>query len=353
MTSYELMALYDNMLVEINKLSSYTTDILKLLDGIDRKIDIINDLVISRGLDTNSISQITNSRREIINQVDTFATNFDMLKNHLDLINIKKSISDKKTQNLYLNFTDEINNIEELLSLYDEVTTKIYSYIKSKNHNDLMVMFRSINVALNKYKEINNEYKKISEYVKRLETEIGKDMAESGAEIYLHFFNENIDFSKFIEHFNSIQIIYDEIGYYINSETIDLKIIKIESGSFLDKLLGDKNIIKIICEILDKLIVLIFNKFTFEGKLARKKELADYLVTEIDLFEKLKSAGIDVDDSAKENLNKTFTIISKEVLNLASSSSRIQVNEKTYSVEESMGEKYLTEYKTLLIEDKE
>lgn len=351
MTSYELISLYDELLMEINKLNSYSENIDQLIEYVNTRIDNINNIVITRQLDQNSINQINNYKNEIINKVNNFAITFDLLKNHSDLLDIIKSISNMKNQNTFSNFIDEVNNAEELLRLYEEVTKNIYSYVKSKNQPDLIAMYRSINVAFLKYTGLKNEYNKIKEYVGRLESKIDNSLFENGTEIYLHFYNDNTDFLPFLDHFNAIQVIYNEIKYYITDNTMGLKIIKIESGSFLDKLLGDKNIITIMCELMHKSIELIFNKYTFEGKLTRKNELAKMLTTEIDLVSKLESIGINVGEETRRNISKTYTIISEEILKLAGTSSRIQINEELYSLEGSREKKYLLESKTLLIEE--
>ncbi|MDR2410625.1 MAG: hypothetical protein LBE13_21280 [Bacteroidales bacterium] len=351
MTSYELISLYDELLMEINKLNSYSENIDQLIEYVNTRIDNINNIVITERLDQNSIGQINNYKNEIINKVNNFAITFDLLKNHSDLLKIIESISNMRKQNMFSNFIDEVNNAEELLRFYEEVTQNIYSYVKSKNQSDLIVMYRSVNVAFLKYTGLKNEYNKIKEYVGRLESKIDNSLFENGTEIYLHFYNDNTDFLSFLDHFNAIQVIYNEIKYYITDNAMELKIIKIESGSFLDKLLGDKNIITIMCELMHKSIELIFNKYTFEGKLTRKNELAKMLTTEIDLVSKLESIGINVGEETKKNISKTYTIISEKILKLAGTSSRIQINEELYSLEGSREKKYLLESKTLLIEE--
>jgi hypothetical protein len=72
---------------------------------------------------------------------------------------------------------------------------------------------------------------------------------------------------------HEIYVIYNEFKKLFKSN-LELKVIKIESGSFLDKLLGDKNIISLITEILHKCFDLVYKKYKFEGKLARKTDIS-------------------------------------------------------------------------------
>lgn len=99
----------------------------------------------------------------------------------------------------------------------------------------------------------------------------------------------------------------DIINYKVENsiEYEKLKIVKIESGSLLSIILGDKNIIEAIGLLLNKTINLIFNKYTQEGKIYRQNELARTLKETVELGEELKKVEYDI-SSSEENIEKTF-----------------------------------------------
>ena len=351
MTSYELIELYDEVLIDINKLKSYSDDIINLLKLIDVDINFIIDLVLKYGLSSSStMNNVTNKKNEIIEKVTNFANNFNMLKNHSSLIEVRQKIETKKQMASFKKFENEINNILLLLDIYSVTTQDIYEYIKSKDHSLLIKMFKSLKNASNKYNEIINEYKKLKEFVTLLEDASKEEVAENEEEMYLHFYNEESSFNSFLEHFSSLLTIYNELRSVFKSSS-ELKIIKIESGSFLEKLLGDKNIISLFTEILQRCVDFIFRKFTFEGELARKKDILDFLEKELDIIEKCKTLGVEISAGNKEVIDKALAIVSGEIIKLASKSTKIRVNDQTLQIEETISEKYLLENKTLLIEE--
>ena len=351
MTSYELIELYDEVLIDINKLKPYSDDIIDLLKLVDISIDFIIDEILKYGLSSSStMSNVLDKRKEIIEKVTNFANNFDMLKNHSGLIEVRQKIETKKQMPSFKNFENEINNILLLLDIYSVTTQDIYEYIKSKDHSLLIKMFKSLKNASNKYNEIINEYRKLKEFVVLLEDASKEEATENEEEMYLHFYNEESNFDSYLEHFSSLLIIYNELRSILKSN-IELKVIKIESGSFLGKLLGDKNIISLLTEILQKCFDLIFKKFTFEGILTRKKDILDFLKEELNIIEKCKTLGIEIGDENREIINKTLAIVSGEVIKLASKSTKIRINDQILNIEETISEKYLLENKTSLIEE--
>ncbi|MDR0322801.1 MAG: hypothetical protein LBI28_15015 [Treponema sp.] len=353
MTSYELIELYDEILLDINKLKPYSDDITKLSILIDTNNNLLVDCILNKGLyDDNTITFSANKRDEIIKLSTDFVNGFDMLKNHSSLIDIKQKIDTKRLMPAYNKLEKEINNILLLLDIYSETTQNIYNYIKNKNNLLLMKMLYSIRKASYKYNEIINDYSKLKEFVTMLERINKEEIPESEEEIYLHFYNEENAFNSYIEHFSSLLRIYNEFKNVFKSN-IELKVIKIESGSFLDKLLGDKNIISLITDILHKCFDLVYRKYTTEGKLIRKTDILKFIKEELDIIERCKSLGIENSSDTKEAIDKTLVIISGEILKLAGKSTKIRVNDEILRIEDGMSEKYLLEHKTMLIEDQQ
>ena len=79
----------------------------------------------------------------------------------------------------------------------------------------------------------------------------------------------------------------------------------------------------------------------------------DFLGKELDLYERCKALGIEISADNKEAMNKTLAIVSGEIINLASISTKIRVNDQTLQIEDTIAEKYLLENKTKLIEEQQ
>jgi hypothetical protein len=352
MTSYELIELYDEVLLDIRKLIPYSDGLNNFIKLVNVKVDLSVNYILSQNINSShSISLLSDRKDEIMKMLTDFADGFDVLKNHADLIGIKQKIESKRRMSTFNNFGEEIDNILLLLDIYSETTQDIYNYIKTKVDSLCIKMLNSIRKATNKYNEIISEYNSLKSFIARLECVNKEEITENEEEIYLHFFNDETTFNSFFEHFSSLLTIYNEFKNLLKSD-IELKVIKIESGSFLDKLLGDKNIISLIEELLHKCFDLVYKKYTFEGQLARKTDIMKFIKEELDIIERCKSLGIEISSDTKEVIDKTIVIVSEEVLKLASKSTKVRVNNEIIKIEDAISEKYLLEDKAVLLEDK-
>lgn len=162
-----------------------------------------------------------------------------------------------------------------------------------------------------------------------------------------------------LEEFNSvlesINEVYYELGniMYPNIGGIQyekLKIVKIESGSIWSILFGNENILAAVAKFLNKTIDLVFNKFTIEGKLSRQQGINNAINDSLEMAKTLKEMGYEV-DSSKENIQKAFLCSTQSLLNIASKSAKIKVNDEVHELKADLKIKYLEENKKLLLTD--
>ncbi len=352
MTSYELCDLYKEILDELEGLEPYTTEIQSIFSKISQNNENILDIILQTGINGPTTNQINIIRNENIQSITNFAQKFDMLGNHSKLIEIKKVITEKYEQDHFKEFSQEMIIFFNLIDIFEDVTNKIYNYIKSKKNVALMQMFSSMNNCANQYSKLISGYKQIDTFINRLEYDYEDSNYANYKEISLHFFNREESFTVYIEHFSSINTIYNEIKELTNMNEYELKIVKIESGSIFEKLFGAEKIIDMIALLLKETINLIFKKFTFEGKIARKKDILDFLNDELDLIERMNEMGLNVPEEAKNSITKANTIIAGEVLKIASRSAKIKINDEILSLDENLTNKYIDENKMNLIESK-
>ncbi len=160
---------------------------------------------------------------------------------------------------------------------------------------------------------------------------------------------------EFTSVLRSIDEVYYELGniMYPNCGGINyekLKIIKIESGSIWTKVFGDKNILSAIAKFLNKTIELLFNKFTIEGKLSRQQGINSAIKDSLKMARNLKEMGYEVDES-EENIQKAFLCSTQNLLNIATRSAKIKVNDEVHELKSDLKTKYIEENKTLLLTD--
>jgi len=177
---------------------------------------------------------------------------------------------------------------------------------------------------------------------------------ENFAQINIQLLSVEYNFEEFTKKLNIINEIYCELGnmIYKDKSFEKLKIVKIESGSLLSIILGDKNIIESISILINKSVNLVFNKFTYEGKITRHTEFRNELISDTDLIEKMKVFGYDVTD-AKENNQESLTILTRDLLKLSKSSAKIKIDDKEYNIKEEMKVNFLESATTLTLNSRD
>jgi len=232
-------------------------------------------------------------------------------------------------------------------------TSKIYEYIRTKNGGILVEVLNYIIKTANLYDNFDSSYNQLEKFINRLEFSHDIEKNENYKEFQFHFYNSNFKYKDFLNNLTSIGILYNELRLVFNVNDFELQIIKIESGSLLGKILGNDNIIESLAYLLKKCIDLIFNKFTLEGKLLRKKELMDFIEKSAEFPKKCEELGLKLNEDhknlAKENISKAYAVISGEILKMAAQSYKISIDNEVFSIQDKLTEKYLEEGKKLIL----
>jgi len=148
------------------------------------------------------------------------------------------------------------------------------------------------------------------------------------------------EFAEILQH---LDVTYSTIARLIPNISISrLKIIKIESGSLLSKILGDDNIIETIAYTFKKIVDWVYYTYTKEGKVELNSKLMQEISTDADIIEKLEAMGIDTKKS-KENLADTLNVVTRELYDIAVKAPRIKIDDIEIKVTDA--KKYL-EYST-------
>lgn len=186
-----------------------------------------------------------------------------------------------------------------------------------------------------------------------LKTESKVQQNEDEKILKLHFYDEYIDprrFASNIEHiYESYEIMCNILNISINEYPV--KVIKIESGSFLGKFLGKDLVMDALSFFIKKVIELLFNKYTFEGKILRHKQILDLLKEDLEVCEKYKELGCKV-DLHQEEFNKYHYQLLKSICELTAHTTKIKVDDKEFRIESNLKHSYIKASEILLLEEK-
>jgi len=168
----------------------------------------------------------------------------------------------------------------------------------------------------------------------------------------LHIYDEHLNPEYFALNIQAISESYEIMCkmYDVSLKDHPLKVLKIESGSLFAKFLGYIPVLDSLSLFMKKTVELIFNKFTFEGKVLRTKQVLDLIEKHADIIEKYSELGIDLAD---ENIQKYNYQLVKSIGKLVVQTTKVKINDEELSLEGHYKQKYLDESQKLLITDSE
>ena len=239
--------------------------------------------------------------------------------------------------------------IEEFLEYTDYMLEVYQEWIQNLNTKKYAIR---LGEQIIKYEKNFSTCKNVYENFLELYTD--KEEVGHQKSIEIQLLDVEFDLEEFNSILDSINKVYCEIGNIIYPDTgtqyEKLRIIKIESGSIWSRLSGNENILSAIAKFLNKTIDLVFNKFTLEGKLSRQQGLNNAIKDSLEMAETLKEMGYDIDKS-KEDIQKAFLCSTKNLVNIASRSAKIKVNDEMHELNDNLKIKYIEENKKLLLTD--
>lgn len=318
-----------------NQYKETTTSILKKV--------ISTNLVHKDSSGTHYIIREGGIQEQFKNLIKEFKSKFKFFDVFNEYAILKRDI-EKYIQNAKVNDSSILNffkNVDDFFKLYQ-------TFMQSDNDMQLALDFgQSVKEISSAYNTIIKAYIEIENNMCDNENTIDN---ENIGKISIQLLNVEYDLDEFSDNLKLISEIYNEIGLIIyKGKTYNkIQIRKIESGSLLSIILGDKNIIESISIFLNKSVNLVFNKFTHEGKIVRHKEFREELMADVELTEKMKKLGYDVENAEKNN-KEALTILTKDLLKLSSSSPKIKIDNNEYSIKETEHQKFIESSNKLLL----
>lgn len=183
-----------------------------------------------------------------------FKQDFEMFPAHKESIEINDEINKFIDENeYYKNRMDMLNNLSEYICRLFEGYQR---YCSSDGKNEDIMEFIDICIEYSSFLD------RCLEYCNNILELVTEDLnipleGNTNETIEIQLLDNDYSFKEFTSLLVLINKIYEEIGnvIYIEGEKYqELKIVKVESGSLLSKLVGDKNILETVGLLLNKIV---------------------------------------------------------------------------------------------------
>lgn len=291
--------------------------------------------------------------QDFINKSRSFTDQVDVGAFYIAVTELKKSISDGSFG------STRFKRIEaDLLGTLDQIWASFNSLIRTPaDYGKIlrcMDLISSIDVMLT---TIVTEQRVLGSFL--LEVERPLEHLETEAELAFQIFDEEMslrEFSKKLESFDLLYVTCLDI-LRISEVEFPLRVRQIEFGSLFTKIVGSKQAIGLLKEVLTKTFELIFKKFTMEGQIERIGAQLDVLDKQIGLLSEIKTQiGEEAFQSFwkdnEENIKKATVNLSRGMVKLSTKVTSVKVDKKAVSIERENQQKYLEEFKRKQLENK-
>ena len=356
MLSYQILEYYKFVLTRLNEFEGN----IDLLLNWKNEYDTMAKETLTKILSTKTANSDSSGNTHYIVKdgglIGNFTTLMKNFKSEFDFFGAFSSYGKMKQDIVNYKIENSIKSdyIEIFFKEIDNIFELYQNFIQSDDKKEDAILFgQGVIKFKGIYETCKSTYKNLIDLSLNNMNDVNEENNNETLEIQLL----NVDFTleQFTKNLESLNRMYCEIGNIIYKENTNmgyeqLKIVKIESGSLLSIIFGDKNIIEALGLLLNKTINLVFDKFTREGKIYRQNELTRTLKETVELGEELNNLGYDI-SSSKEDVEKTFAIVTKEMLNIASSSPKIKVNEKIYKIDDYNSPKFLESATKLYLDE--
>lgn len=137
----------------------------------------------------------------------------------------------------------------------------------------------------------------------------------------------------------------------VSSAEYPLKVARMEAGSLWLKIFGENKVVALLTRLIEAGAVYLYRTFTTEGQIRSIPRQVESIEVVLKLSESLQLMGIDT-TKVNENLQKSTVVVSSKLNDLLLGSPSIKVNDRDFSVGDAVTEKYLTESRRLLLNER-
>lgn len=338
MLSIQLNEKINNILNDLNN-SQYLFDALNVLDNTFSELE---ERIIEIAQGGNNIPNIPTNINNSLNQVRSNLGEIKPRKFFSTIERLQTSMQEIKDSGLF--DSELIDAIDSKLSSFSHIYEAFIESYNSESSARMVLEAHSLNSLLIGIK------KGLYFYVKNIQHNTLESEDRRELSIILP---STLNLSEFINKLKAIEDIYNELCHLLNKSVTDspIEIIKIESGSFWAKLLGNNKVIELMTNLIESGALYVYRNYTEEGKLTSIPKKVESIESVLNLSNSLKEQGVDVDE-INELLQKSSITIAKNLNTLISGEPEVTLNNKTLSIGHEL-QKKLIENNTLRLETHE
>lgn len=279
-----------------------------------------------------------------MNKFNKFKREFNILEFFGIVATIKASVNGIFNE---YNYTDD--SIMDLLLHLEELATLYQNVIRSNDSKqDIVVFFDRMQECTAEY---NSIIKSLRYHIEAITSNYDIDKVSNDNCMELQLLDVEYSVGEFGVLLTNIDNAYNSISSLYGEKTSykSLKIVKIESGSLLSKILGDENILEVMALMLRRLSDYIYQTFTRSGKIELNANIMKEISNDVEIIDRLEKSGINV-EKAKQNIEGSLNAATNELYEIASNAPRIKINNEQINIIDTT--MYL-DYKTKLLESKD
>lgn len=218
-------------------------------------------------------------------------------------------------------------------------------FIQSYNQSTAAKLFTTGSAWKNSFRDVSKTLEAISE---KLDS---KQFYEDGEEALTLVLYRDFELSLFIKKLEAMNALYNHLCRLFNVSTAEfpLKIVRLEIGSLWAKIFGERQVIKLMTDLIRDGVNFLHRNYTNEGKIIAIPAKLEALKSASEMEDLLREKGIDT-KQMREDIQLGGAIVTKNLNILLAAEAKIKINDETISVGEKLEQKYLEESKTLLLE---
>lgn len=261
-----------------------------------------------------------------MNKFDKFKREFDILEFFGIVATIKATVNGifEEYNHIDESITNLLLHLEELATLYQNVIRS------NDSKQDIVVFFDRTQECTAEY---NSIIKSLKCHIETITSNYDVDKVSDDNCMELQLLDVEYSVGEFGTLLTNIDNAYSSISSLYGAKTSfkSLKIVKIESGSLLSKILGDENILEVMALMLRRLSDYIHQTFTRSGKVELNATIMKEISNDAEIIDKLEKSGIKV-TKAKQNIENALNAATNELYEIASNAPRIKINNEQINI---------------------
>ncbi|MGH4117951.1 hypothetical protein [Clostridium sp.] len=231
--------------------------------------------------------------------------------------------------------------------LFDFINTPLDKCVPQK-----LTIF--ISVISTTIREIDN-FLLISSCLKNINSEVqNNNLYPESRTITIRFYREDMTVKEIGKYMVAVNTIYERVCTIVGISATDyaLRPIKIESGSWYEKLFGHPTSIKMMQDLLNRAIGYVYRNYTNEGKLSASGSKIEALKQELNIIGLCEEHKIN-GDIAKKIIEENLNLICMDIFTLTTKNTKIAVNERIFELGQEVATSLLEGDNTKLLEEEE